>query len=496
MNSSDSNQNMYDYATFPRQFLSYRWFKPILVALLTVVFMTIFQIILMLIGTIWSGDPNFLNSIGGSYETMDAYTGPGALVELGALAVILPALALAALIVRDRPYSSYSSSRGGWNWGGFAKCLGVAVAVVTVFTLVQVLLFPDETGAANAEPQALFTTVGFVVCMVLVPFQCLAEEYLFRGLLFQAVSSWTKLPVVGILVSAAVFAAGHPYNGIGVVTIFLNGVIWAFLVWRTRGLEASSAMHIVNNLLSFGLTGFGLAPMTSEIDMASLVYDVATCVAFAAIVLVADKKFGWFKPKGDGTAKHNDRVRQRLARKQAHSGMPAGQPMPPAYPGQPMQAMQPGYPAQGAYPAQPGYPAQGAYPAQPGYSAQAMQPGQPTQPGYPAQAMQPGQLAQPGYSMQPDCQAQPNQVTTQTAQPGYPAQDIYPAQPGYPAQGAPTTHQGQSDQVAAQAAQSLQPDQPTQAMPAAQPLQPDQPTQAMSAAQPIDSLTADRQSYR
>ena len=39
----DSDLPSYDYATFPRRFLSYRWFKPLLVALLTFVFMVVFQ---------------------------------------------------------------------------------------------------------------------------------------------------------------------------------------------------------------------------------------------------------------------------------------------------------------------------------------------------------------------------------------------------------------------------------------------------------------------
>ena len=130
MEANANSPKSYKYATFPRQFLSYRWFKPILVALLTGVFMIVFQVILFLTAYIWSGDPNFANSFGDTYESMNIFTGPGALVEFGGIGVIVPALALATLIVRDRPFSSYASSRGGWNWGGFVKCLGIAFAVL------------------------------------------------------------------------------------------------------------------------------------------------------------------------------------------------------------------------------------------------------------------------------------------------------------------------------------------------------------------------------
>ena len=317
MEANANSPKSYKYATFPRQFLSYRWFKPILVALLTGVFMIVFQVILFLTAYIWSGDPNFANSFGDTYESMNIFTGPGALVEFGGIGVIVPALALATLIVRDRPFSSYSSSRGGWNWGGFVKCLGIAAALMGILTIVQFALSPEDIGA----PTVQFSMASLVVCLLLIPLQCLAEEYLFRGFVLQTIGSWTKLPVVAVLVSAAVFAAGHAYNSIGLIAVFINGIVWAVLTLKTRGIEASSAMHIVNNLLCFGLTGFGLTEITSEVDVFSLVIDASTCIAFAVLVIVLDKKFGWFRPKGDGTAEYNERILEKRELKRRRNGM-------------------------------------------------------------------------------------------------------------------------------------------------------------------------------
>ena len=314
MNPNIDSHQASKYATFPKQFLSYRWFKPILVALLTAVFMAVFQVILAAVAIVWAGDPSVISSIGDSYETMDIFTGPGTLIEFGAIGAILPALALATLIVRDRPFSSYSSSRGGWNWRAFAKCLGVAVVLMIAITVVQIVLSPEGIG----QPAIRFSLASLIVCLIFIPVQCLAEEYLFRGFILQTVGSWTKLPVVGLLVSAGVFAAGHPYNTIGIVAVFANGIIWGIVVMKTRGLEASSAMHIVNNYLCFVLAGFGLSEMTSEVDVLSLVFDVLTCAAFAVLVIVADKKFGWFSPNanGDSVAKFNTRILAKRERKQ------------------------------------------------------------------------------------------------------------------------------------------------------------------------------------
>ena len=301
----------YEYTTFPRAFVSYRWFKPLLVFLLGFVFLMAFGFVLVGIAATATGSLDFLYTIGTSYDDMDAYTGPGALLTLGSVAVMLPALALAALIVRDRPYSSYSSSRDGWNWGAFAKCLGVAAVLMGISLVVETVFFPS--GASDGVMR--FTVVGFVLCTLLVPFQCVAEEYFFRGWLMQTVGAWTRLPVLAVLVQALVFAAMHPYNLIGVATILIDGLAWGVIAWRTKGLEASSALHIMSNMVAFYFTGLGLDAISSEIDLLTLVLAGITALAYLLIVLYANSKWGWFDAKKDGAAEFNQKRMQRLAQR-------------------------------------------------------------------------------------------------------------------------------------------------------------------------------------
>lgn len=317
----------YEYVTFPRKFISYKWYKPLFVLVLGFVFMVVIELVLMIVAIACNGGIDFVTDIGMTYDDMNAYTGPGALFELGSIAGMLPALALAALIVRDRPYSSYSSSRGGWNWGAFAKCLVVAAIVMGVSTIIDLLI----PGHMEANPVNKFTVVGFILCTVLVPFQCVAEEYVFRGLIMQTVGSWFKLPVVGIIVSAVVFAIGHLYNSIGLVLIFCNGIVWGIIAWQTKGLEATSAVHIVNNYLAFYLCGFGLQLQTSEVDLASLPVAIVIDVVYAAAVILLGRKYNWFTSKGDGAAAFNEKKRAQIAAKQqkrlAKQGVPPDPPL-------------------------------------------------------------------------------------------------------------------------------------------------------------------------
>lgn len=310
-----------EYTTFPRQFLAYRWYKPLLVGALALVFMVMFQIVVLSLGALWpvfgSGPTmglGFFDALGDMGDP-STFTVPGMIVEFGGVAVILPALALAVLIVRDRPFSSYSSSRGGFSWTAFFKCLGVAAVVYGAFTALELVFFPDE----DATGIVAFTAGGFALGIVLVPLQCVAEEYLFRGLFLQTISSWAKLPAVGIAISSLIFAAAHEYNIDVLAAIFAGAIVWGVLAWQTKGIEATCAAHIMNNMMGVYTVGFGVATLsdaTSEIDIAGMVVVMAIDVVYAAAVVFLGKRFNWFPQKGDGVAKANEAYLAAKARKQ------------------------------------------------------------------------------------------------------------------------------------------------------------------------------------
>jgi|GEM_PF-456315 len=378
----------YDYATFPRKFISYRWFKPLLVAVLAGVFMLLFQLVVIVAAAIAAGDPNFLDHLGTGYDDMDFYDAPGAIAEIGAIAVMLPALALAVGVVRDRPYSSLSSSRGGWNWGLFGLYLVIAAVIYAVTCVFQYVIFPSGAGDGVVR----FTLGGIIACAIVIPIQCVAEEYVFRGFILQTVGAWTKLPALAIIVSAIAFAAGHPYNDIGVISILINGIIWGIVAWQTKGLEATSALHIVNNYVAFYCAGFGLDPATSEITVESLVVALVIDVVFAVIVIALGKRFNWFDAKKDGTVAFNRKKAEKIARKNKRRakpwpGVPAAQPV--------------------QYPLAPTAPAQRAVPVAPPSQPWA-QPAQWNAPQSPAAVPQPAPAPQP--ASQPPVAASAPQV--------------------------------------------------------------------------------------
>ena len=101
-----------DYTTYPREFITYKWYRPLLVLLLLAIFFFISDLLIIFCTAFATGDLNHILDLAtGGYDTLDAYTPVGVIVTLGSVAVMIPCLALANKIAGKRPFSSYTSSR-------------------------------------------------------------------------------------------------------------------------------------------------------------------------------------------------------------------------------------------------------------------------------------------------------------------------------------------------------------------------------------------------
>jgi len=130
--------------------------------------------------------------------------------------------------------------------------------------------------------------VWYVVVVVLTtPFQALAEEVMFRGYLmgvFGLIMRNVWFPVVG---TALVFALMHGVQNPWLFADrFAFGLLAGVLVWKTGGLEAAVAIHVVNNLCAFGLgiaTGtLAQTRTTTAVGWSQAAWDVGTFAACAA----------------------------------------------------------------------------------------------------------------------------------------------------------------------------------------------------------------------
>lgn len=298
----------HEYPTYPRRFISYRWFKPLLAGLLFAVLYLGSNVAIVLLGALNQGGLESVMKLAGSYDTMDVSSGPGILLNLGSLAVAIPLLALTALIVRDRPFSSYSSARGGWDWSIFGRMMLLALLVCGVPNLVWILL---DHGPLNNQ----FTIATFLLLTVMGPLQCIAEEYMFRGLLMQTFGGWFRIPVIAVVLQALIFMAMHPYNFTGKLTILATGCMMGLMAWISRGIEASSAIHIVNNMVAFYADGLGLGAIGSEVSTLDLVVTLIIDAVYVAVLLVLRKKGFFDRIKRDDAAEFNAKVAPKYAKR-------------------------------------------------------------------------------------------------------------------------------------------------------------------------------------
>ena len=200
--------------------------------------------------------------------------------NLGVAALALIRWLLVAVVHRMRP-RWLSSVRPGIRGRYLLGCLGVAV-VALVGT--QLLSLAVEPGPGWAVQQRFW---AFLVVIVLTsPLQAMAEELFFRGYLLQAISSLVNRAWLGIAVSAVVFALVHGgQNPALFVDRLALGLLAGILVWRTGGLEAAIAAHVISNVAVYVIAGVTTSMATvrarAEISWLDAAFDVTGFAVFA-----------------------------------------------------------------------------------------------------------------------------------------------------------------------------------------------------------------------
>lgn len=281
-----SETNIKDYITIGREFENYKWHKPLVTIILSAVIFFILTFVLGAIFQLAFGDISA--GLSDSYESLNTL-GPASLFSYMILVITIPAIYLASRIVKDRPFSSYASSLGGWRWKLYFKCMAVPLVIYVIFNIASSL---TDGSAINIQQ---ISPLMFIAFAITIPLQCIAEEYLFRGLIMQSFGSWFNIPILAIIIQALAFGATHSYNSIGVVTIILGGVVYGLLAWKTNGIEASSALHTINNLTVFITIYLGLARTSTNVDIWAALFAFAIDLVCLGLTYYVGSRYNWFE---------------------------------------------------------------------------------------------------------------------------------------------------------------------------------------------------------
>jgi membrane protease YdiL (CAAX protease family) len=215
------------------------------------------------------------------------------------LIVAIPIVWVCWLVPHGLGIGWSSSVLGRLRWRLFLPWTSRALATLGVAVAASLLITVAATGVDVTGPGSSFPWMLLVV-LTTTPLQAAAEEYVFRGYLSQTIAAWIGHPRAGALVagvvSAALFSAAHgPPDFQTFLYRFAIGLALSAAVWLTGGLEASIALHAVNNVVIFLLAGaLGDRAAAAEpggvIGWATSLLGMAGMVAFVAWVAVSRRR--------------------------------------------------------------------------------------------------------------------------------------------------------------------------------------------------------------
>lgn len=281
----------FSYHRLARSWPKYRWWKPLITGLIAAgfylvlsLFLVVPAVVVMLVDPTGVG-AGFLPML--EQGVIDLSDPLVLAFALGSVALMLPAIILATLIMGPRPLGLLSSVAGRLRWRWMLRLVVPALAAFAASYLFYLFVLPPLTGeAAPVVSMGTDAVLMLVIILLVVPIQATAEEYVFRGYLMQLVGGWLKHPAFAILLPLPLFIFGHLYDVWGLLDVGIFAVFAAWLTLRTGGLEAAIVAHVINNSSIFVLAEFGLVDASaSEGNPVGVVVTVLTLALYSWLVV-------------------------------------------------------------------------------------------------------------------------------------------------------------------------------------------------------------------
>ncbi|MGO3147671.1 MAG: lysostaphin resistance A-like protein [Leucobacter sp.] len=297
---------------------NFKWWKPLVVLVLAAsIFFTLnIGLSLLLAPLIFIFDPEYANGaiLMQTDPLLDTQHPWSLVLNLSLIIIMIPSVLLAMLAVGIRPTGRVWSVAGRVRWGLLGRTMGAALVGVLVMNgvgigidMIMTAVSGDTAPVPTNETAADFSInaaiISMVIVLLLVPFQAAAEEVVFRGLALQVLGSWMKSPWLAIGLSSVVFAAMHIYDIWGLLAVGLMGLVAAWITWKTGGLEAAIAIHVLNNLIAFGFMASGITGETAQVESSGgfelVIGEVVGLAVFAWLTLRIFKKHGYGRERID-----------------------------------------------------------------------------------------------------------------------------------------------------------------------------------------------------
>ncbi|MDR2896734.1 MAG: CPBP family intramembrane metalloprotease, partial [Propionibacteriaceae bacterium] len=170
------------------------------------------------------------------------------------IAAFIPVAVLASWLIYKQGFGWLSSVVGRFRWRWWGMALAVFAIGYAIYYAIQLALFGPQSffGDMSWRSSSLVLIIGIVLT---TPLQCAGEEFLVRGLVARSIAAIIRPRLIGLAASAIgsslLFMWLHSAADVWLNSYYTCvGLMLWWLVWRTGGLEAAVAFHIINNLMS------------------------------------------------------------------------------------------------------------------------------------------------------------------------------------------------------------------------------------------------------
>ncbi len=297
----------------------YAWWKPVVGILMMIVggllVMPLLLIpVLALSVAVEGGSGSFMDRFVESTSLESVTPSSMLYLNLTLASLTVVAMVIVRLVHRLRP-RWLSSVMPGIRWRFLFVCVGLSVVALVVSIVVSELLPHQAGGDIGGEVNELTGTLiaTGIVILVTTPLQALGEEYAFRGYLMQAFGSlthgiasglginrrWASAIASGIalVITSGLFALAHGTQNFPLFfDRFAFGLMAGLVVILVGGLEAGIALHVLNNLLAFGIAIFfgdlEGALTISEVSWWQLPVTIAQNGVYLILVLFVARRMG------------------------------------------------------------------------------------------------------------------------------------------------------------------------------------------------------------
>ncbi|TDL33162.1 CPBP family intramembrane metalloprotease [Jeotgalibacillus sp. S-D1] len=267
------------------------WWKPLAVIVVPSLLMVVLQVLLYQV----------VGLIEGSADPMSPTLTPLKFLAANVSIAATGVLSILLLVwIAKVPWRSLISSPRTFDTRRLVQYLIVAAVLVGVGIVVIALVAPEAPGWSTFGFTG--TTIAMLVITFLTtPLQSAGEELMYRSAVMPAAASWVRSVrpalFLGIGVSSLHFAVMHgAFDPWLFGYLFVIGVSTGLMTIISRGIEASIAFHVANNVmmgtvntLMAGGKVYALDRSTETGD-ASLLILVAVNVAMVALVWMRERR--------------------------------------------------------------------------------------------------------------------------------------------------------------------------------------------------------------